>query len=101
MTAEFTSSDHVLSLTGALYQPNIVAALLIKSCHAGVRRYPVKKPGPAGQHIHLQKRLQILPGIGFSHLTNIFRCAAGDNIPAFITAFGADVDDVIGCLDDF
>src|SRR5579872_3594917 len=50
----------------------------------------------AGQH-----RLQELPGIRTPLAHDVFGRAGGDDFAAAIAAFGAEVDDPVGGLDDF
>ena len=48
-----------------------------------------------------QHRLQKLPGVAARRLHDILRRALGDDLAAAIAAFGAEVDDPVGGLDDF
>src|SRR6478735_12755618 len=65
-----------------------------------LRRFdPLLAPG-AGR-LALQHRLQELPGVAPLHLDHILGRALGDDLAAAVAAFGAEVDQPVGGLDDF
>ena len=48
----------------------------------------------------VQQRLEVVPGIGPRHLHHVLGRAGGDDLAALVAAFGAEVDDPVGGLDD-
>lgn len=48
-----------------------------------------------------QIRLEVLARVALGVLSDLFRRAAGDDLPALVAAFRAHVDDPVGDLDDF
>ncbi len=73
--------------------------------------YPPHKPrtgfrafcSPAGSFCALfllQQLFQVLPGKGSLAISYFLRSAAADDRSAAVTAFGAQVDDIIRCLND-
>ena len=43
----------------------------------------------------------MLAGVAFLVGGDLFRCAGGDDLAAFVAAFGADIDDPIGGFNHF
>ena len=53
-----------------------------------------------GDRAALQQRLEIMPGVAGLHRRHLLRRSFGHNHPALDAAFGAEVDDPVGGLDD-
>lgn len=54
-----------------------------------------------GFRLPRQHRLQVLPRVAFLGFGYVFGGACGNNSAAAVAAFGAEVDDPVGRLDDF
>ena len=53
-----------------------------------------------GEWVELELLLQETGGVGSRALDDFLWCAGADDVTAFLTTLGTNVDDVIGTLDD-
>ena len=53
-----------------------------------------------GEWVELELLLQETGGVGSRALDDFLWCAGADDVTAFLATLGADVDDMVGTLDD-